>query len=120
MRIHLSALAVVLAVCLGCQSPFPGAPADLCNTPGRKAYAQQIVARGGLLLTEGKQWDNSVEGDTKEKMGSPFSNVVLPQDKFNARDVAEAQLIFPEAQVSTPFTLEDFHADRAEQSDDDN
>jgi hypothetical protein len=111
MRIRPSAFAVVLAVSLGCQSTYQGsgAPAELCNTPGRKAFADQIVARGGLLMTEENHWDNSVEPTTKQQMGPPLSNVVLPQDKFTAQDVADAKARFPEAQVSTPSTLEEFY-----------
>jgi hypothetical protein len=112
MRTRLSIFAAILSLCLGCQSTYQGsgAPAELCNTPGRKALADQIVARGGLLLTEGATgWDNSVEPATKAQMGPPLSNVVLPQDKFSSQDVANAQARFPEAQVSNPSTLDEFY-----------
>ncbi|HEY1784627.1 MAG TPA: hypothetical protein VGG30_03730 [Pirellulales bacterium] len=113
MRIRPSAFAFVLAACLGCQlldQGVPhGAPADVCNTPGRKAFADQIVARGGLLVTEESHWDNSVEADIKQKMGPPLSNVVLPQDKFTAQDVAHAKASFPEAEINYPSTLDEFY-----------
>ena len=86
-----------------------GAPAELCNTPGRKALADQIVARGGLLVTEENSGTTASNAATKAKMGPPLSNVVLPQDKFTAQDVADAKARFPEAQVSTPSTLEEFY-----------
>jgi hypothetical protein len=128
MRIRRSAILVVLWVCLGCQSTdqqsrYPqsrhsGPSAELCNTPGRKAMADQIVARGGRLLDGEDDWDNSVDAATKEKMGHPLSGVVLPQDKFSAKDVATAQLLFPEAQISTPLTLDEVEADGSDTSDD--
>ncbi|HEX4142867.1 MAG TPA: hypothetical protein VHY91_04895 [Pirellulales bacterium] len=122
MRVRLGILAAVFSLCVGCQSTYQGsgAPAELCNTPGRKALADQIVARGGLLVTEENHWDNSVEPATKQQMGPPLSNVVLPQDKFSSQDVAHAQAIFPEAQVSNPTTLDEFYeSSRAEPATDD-
>ena len=109
MRIRRTPFAALLSLCLGCQTAHPGtgAPAELCNTPGRQALAEQIVARGGRLLADEKDWDNSVDPATKAKMGQPLSEVVLPQDKFSVQDVRQAKMIFPEAQISAPFTLDE-------------
>ncbi len=97
--------------------PYRGEPAELCNVPGRKALADRIAARGGLLVPQENDWDNSVDAATKEKMGPPLASVVLPQDRFSAQDVAEAQVRFPEAQVSSPLTLDEYH--EAGQTEDD-
>ncbi len=66
-------------------------PAELCNTPGRKAFSHAIVEHGGLVLVEGKQWDNSVEASIKREMGPPLAFVVMPTDRFSDQLVAEVQ-----------------------------
>ena len=86
-------------------------PAEVCNTPGRKALSHAIVDRGGLVLVEGKQWDDSVEASIKRAMGPPLAFVVMPTDRFSDQLVAEAKDIFPEARVIAPPTLDDFQSD---------
>ena len=109
MRIRRFSFAATLSLCLGCQTAHPGAcpPAELCNTPGRQALAEQIVARGGRLLPDEKDWDNSVDPATKAKMGQPLSEVVLPQDKFSAQDVTQAKIDLPRGSGHAPFTLDE-------------
>ncbi|HTU27062.1 MAG TPA: hypothetical protein VMF30_16770 [Pirellulales bacterium] len=119
MKRHPWPLFFLLAACLGCQTAASGIPSDLCNVPGRQAVAQRIVARGGTLETGGGEWDGSVDATTRARMGQPISTVVLPQDRFNAGDVAEAQLMFPEAKISTPLTLEDAQEQRDEEEESD-
>ena len=110
---------VCLLPLLGCasapfqdSSPADRPPAELCNTPGRKALSHSIGDRGGLVLVDGKQWDDSVEAATKRDMGPPLAYVIMPTDRFSDPQVAEAKDVFPEARVIAPPTLEDFESDR--------
>ena len=54
--------------------------------------AEQIVARGGLAADRGQTLGTTASNAaTKEQMGPPLSDVVLPQDKFSAQDVTQAK-----------------------------
>jgi hypothetical protein len=120
MRASLLVIVAILPATLGCATPqtYRGELAELCNTPGRHALAERITAKGGILVPAENTWDNSVDAATKEKMGPPLSKVVLPQDRFTAGEVTEAQNAFPEAQVSAPLTLDDVESDGSERAED--
>ena len=142
MKTSLWACVVILLPSLGCTvfdsggaATSRGVPAALCNTPGRKALVEEITTRGGLVKTGGaslalderlrgrpfaagmpageSKWDDSVDADVKASMGPPLSEVVMPQDKFSVQEVENARLTFPEAQISTPATLDDYHAEHS-------
>ncbi len=66
------------------------------------------------MVSGTEDWDNSVDRATKEKLGQPLAKVVLPQDRFNNQDIDQAKATFPEAQISTPLTLDDAERDDAE------